>query len=190
MSTQRRIVTTTQLKNEAHATLDDFKDHVDPRYIGPGIWHSLHLAAKNAVSKTKQQHFVTMMKETCRSFPCPVCKGHCTEYITNHPLEEYFDVQVEVNGSKLSLGLFLWLWRFHNAVNLRLNKPIMSWDTAYNLYSSDDNLLRDKGCSVPSDEFENRSSSGRDALSHANSLTSETENHSHKTIYTPRGRAY
>ena len=42
------------------------------------------------------------------------------------------------------LGLFVWAWKFHNTVNARLKKPIMSWDTVITLYSE----LDDKVCSL------------------------------------------
>ena len=130
-----------------HATQEQFKDHTNPEYVGPGTWNSIHRLAFLATTKEKQDCFVKTMKEICDGFPCLNCRYHCSEYITNHPMEEYKDKMVDINGEKQPLGLFLWSWKFHNAVNARLNKPIMSWDTAYNLYSDNNNLVCSKSCS-------------------------------------------
>lgn len=130
----------------AVGVLSDYKDHTDPKYIGPGTWNSIHRYAYKAKSRSQQEGFINFMVEICQGFPCTVCRGHCTEYIKNHPMEEYLDVLVEINGEKMALGLFVWSWKFHNAVNARIKKPLMSWDTAYNLYSETESLVCSKNC--------------------------------------------
>ena len=125
----------------------EFKDHTDPEYVGPGTWNSIHRMAFSAKTKEQQNCFISMMNEICNGFPCLNCRYHCSEYIRNHPMEEYLEMKVEVNNETLPLGLFLWSWKFHNAVNSRLKKPIMSWDTAYNIYSDNNNLVCSKSCS-------------------------------------------
>lgn len=142
----------------------DYKDHTDPKYIGPGTWNVIHRRGFKARTHQEQVNFIEFMKDVCYGFPCTVCKGHCTEYIKNHPMEEYLDILVDINGEKLSLGLFLWSWKFHNAVNTRIKKPIMSWETAYNIYSEAEPLVCSKNCleaennDEPADgvEFENQ----------------------------------
>lgn len=99
-----------------------------------------------ALSHADQLLFIEFMKDICYGFPCTVCKGHCTEYIKNHPMEEYLDVLVDIKGEKIPLGMFIWAWKFHNAVNSRIKKPIMSWDTVYNLYSQTETLVCSKNC--------------------------------------------
>ena len=137
-----------ELLEEAGATgiRSDYKDHTDPKYIGPGTWNVIHRRSYKARTHEEQVNFIDLMKDICHGFPCVVCKGHCTEYIKNHPMEEYLDILVDINGEKLALGLFVWAWKFHNAVNARIKKPIMSWDTAYNLYSETEPLVCSKNC--------------------------------------------
>lgn len=125
----------------------EFKDHTDPEYVGPGTWNTIHRLAYVAKTKEQQKCFAGTMNEICSGFPCFNCQYHCAEYIRNHPMSEYMNMLVEVNGEKLPLGLFLWSWKFHNAVNARLKKPIMTWDTAYNIYSDNNNLVCSKSCS-------------------------------------------
>lgn len=141
-----------QLISEKNATgiLTDYKDSTDPKYIGPGAWNNIHKQSYLARTPNQQQQFIIFMKSTCYSFPCRVCRGHCTEYIKNNPLENYLGSTVDGQP----LGLFVWTWKFHNTVNARLKKPIMSWDTAITLYSESN----DKTCSLScleADESEN-----------------------------------
>jgi len=131
---------------QAKGVASDFKDHTDPEYVGPGTWNSIHRLAFKARTKHLQQNFVETMKEICQSFPCVNCQYHCSEYIKNHPIEEFVDISIDINDEKLPLGLFVWSWKFHNSVNARLKKPLMSWDTAYNLYSDDSHLVCSETC--------------------------------------------
>jgi hypothetical protein len=128
------------------ALRSEYKDHTDPAYIGPGHWNIIHRKAFGARTVEKQQEFVSFMKEVCSGFPCTVCRGHCADYITNHPMEEYVGSKVEVKGEVLPIGLFVWTVVFHNAVNARLGKPIMAWTTAYEMYSDTNSTVCSAAC--------------------------------------------
>ena len=108
--------------------------HTDPRKnIGPGTWNVIHTLAFHARTKEEQLSFIKTMKTICHEFPCKVCRGHCKKYIKEHPMEPFINAKL-TNGEKI--GLFLWTWKFHNAVNTRLEKPIMNWEEAYHLYNT------------------------------------------------------
>jgi hypothetical protein len=130
----------------ATGILSNYSDHTDPKYIGPGTWNVIHRIAFISRTHDQQLRFIILMTEICHGFPCIVCKGHCTEYIKNHPMEEYLDISVDINGEKIPIGMFVWSWKFHNAVNSRIKKPVMNWDTAYNLYSEKESLVCSKNC--------------------------------------------
>jgi len=153
----KKLISLKELTGEsgANGVITDFKDHTDPKYIGPGTWNVIHRIAFKARIHDKQIIFIELMKEICYGFTCIVCKDHCTEYIKNHPMEEYIDVLVDINGECIPIGMFVWTWKFHNAVNARLGKPIMSWDTVYNLYADNDNLVCSKNCSEANDSVHN-----------------------------------
>lgn len=142
------VIEIRDLMSEPGATgkVTDYHDNTDPQYVGPGAWNIIHKRAFKARTRAEQLAFIQLMKDTCHDFPCFTCRGHCTEYIKNHPLEEYLGVLVDINGQRLPLGLFVWTWKFHNAVNARISKPIMTWETAYNLYSEKENLVCSKNC--------------------------------------------
>jgi hypothetical protein len=131
---------------KATAILTQFKNNTDPNYMGPGTWDLLHRLAFKAKTSKLEKEFIDTMKEACYGFNCLQCREHCTDYIKNNPLEEYTDSFIIIDNKKMKLGLFIWTWKFHNSVNARLGKPIMSWDTAYNLYSGSENLVCTKTC--------------------------------------------
>ena len=141
-------ITIKQLQHEplATATIGQFKDNTNPEYVGPGSWDIIHKRALKARAPDKQKEYIEFINDICVNFNCMSCRGHCSEYIKNNPLEEYCDTIIEIDGEKLRLGMFIWAWKFHNAVNKRLGKPIMSWDTAYNLYAAKKSLLCSESC--------------------------------------------
>lgn len=148
MSNNNKSLKLSDLENEPGATalISSFKDHTDPKYTGPGTWNAIHRIAFDARTDKDQRCFIAIMHDICNKYSCMTCRGHCQEYIKNHPMEEYLGVVVEIDGKKIMLGMFIWTWKFHNAVNYRLKKPIMSWTTAYNLYNDTDNLVCSKSC--------------------------------------------
>ena len=149
----KNSISVKDLMSEPGATglLSDYKDNTDPKYIGPGTWSAIHKYAYKARTHERQLAFIEFMKDICYGFPCAVCKTHCTEYIKNHPMEDFLDIFVDINGEKIMLGMFVWSWKFHNTVNVRIKNPIMSWDTAYNLYSDIEPLVCSKNCLAAED---------------------------------------
>ncbi len=103
----------------------------DPRYIGPGVWYNIHLKAYEAVDKGKIDEFMDQMYLLAHKFPCKKCRTHINAYIESHPFD---DLQHLENKDGRKIGMFKWAWLFHNAVNTRLHKPIIDWETAWNMY--------------------------------------------------------
>jgi hypothetical protein len=157
----KHTLSVNDLRNEPGATglINNYKDHTDPKYIGPGTWNVIHRRAFSARTRDQQLQFIDLMNEICHGFPCTVCKDHCSEYIKTHPMEEYLGVTIDIDGVQTPIGIFIWTWKFHNAVNARIKKPIMTWDTAYNLYSEKESLVCSKNCleaeNFPPDGSEN-----------------------------------
>lgn len=122
------------------------KDRTDPKYIGPGTWDTLTRLAVKAITNKLEKEFKREMTETCENFPCHICAGHCKKYIEENPIEKNYGKFIIVDGKKFMIGMFMWIWKFHNAVNARLNKNIMSWDTAYNMYYTTNELFCSAAC--------------------------------------------
>lgn len=111
---------------------------MDPSTIAAGMWYSIHLEAYEAKSEEEKRAFARSMKRFCEKYPCAKCRRHASEYIAKHPIEKYW------NTNK---GIFKWSWIFHNDVNERLGKPLVSWDQANAIYSGDEQIhICGEGC--------------------------------------------
>ncbi len=115
----------------------------DAVIIGPGIWYTIHKKAYLAINARSKQEFIDYMMWLREYFPCTKCRNHIIEYIDTHPLESQWHLRLS-NGR--DIGMFSWSWLFHNAVNLRLEKPQMPFETAYHLYSDDAIIPCGAGC--------------------------------------------
>lgn len=103
----------------------------DPKVWGPKFWFSLHVGSL-AYPVSPSPTYVTRMKWFIMGLPvmlaCDTCKDHATAYIMsrNHEMDKITSCRDEV---------FKFFVDFHNAVNERLGKPFMSYETARTLYS-------------------------------------------------------
>ena len=119
-----------------------YKDITNPVYVGPGTWNVIHTIAMHANTLEKQKEAIKTITFICNTFPCEVCRGHAQEYIKANPLEDYLMKKSQ------PLSIFFWTWKFHNAVNYKIGKHVMSKDVAIKLYSpTKDTKLCSKECS-------------------------------------------
>lgn len=119
-----------------------YKDITNPNYVGPGTWHVIHTIAFHAKTVEAQKNAIKTITFICNNFPCETCRGHAQEYIKKNPMEN------NLMKEKKELSMFLWTWTFHNAVNYKIGKHIMSWDVAVMLYSpAKEHKLCSKECS-------------------------------------------
>ena len=96
------------------------------------MWVSIHLMARNATNYEKKKAFVEYMNILRSSFPCPTCRTHLNAYMDSHPIDDYWTKVDPATGE--DLGLFEYSVLFHNAVNVRLGKAVIDWETAKALY--------------------------------------------------------
>ncbi len=127
------------LEINSNSKLSDYSDQSDPTYIGPGKWNDIHQLAFDARTLTTQKEFIQFMNNVADKFPCDKCRKHCKEYMLNHPIKDYIGIKVVIENKTYALGMFVWSWKFHNSVNARLNKPLMRFETAYNIYLDQSN---------------------------------------------------
>lgn len=104
----------------------------NPEIFGPHLWFILHTMSinypQNPTYEQKQ-----MMRNLILSLPimlpCLQCQKHCSEYI-----------QTNINKIDYALSsnteLFKFFVDFHNNVNKRKNKPILSYEQAYKIYTA------------------------------------------------------
>lgn len=104
-----------------------------PDVWGPAFWFSLHNGAASY-----PRHASDICAESMKGFilgipvmvPCETCSGHARAHIE----ENYAQLDTIVKSRET---LFRFFVDFHNRVNRRYNKPIMSYREAESLYSSE-----------------------------------------------------
>ena len=106
----------------------------DPKYIGPGVWYNTHLKAYEATDDRRIEEFMDHMYLLAEKFACKKCRKHIRQYIESHPLE---DLKNLTNEEGRRIGMFKWAWLFHNAVNTRIHKPLVDWETAWEMYDEE-----------------------------------------------------
>jgi hypothetical protein len=132
-----------ELQKLATTSQDHYHSISDRKYIGPGIWYKKHRDAFHARTLEQQQEFARQTHNLASHFPCKDCRQHFLDYLEKNPIEDMFGKTIEIDGDNLHLGVFVWSWIFHNAVNQRLNKPLMEFRSAYNLFAEDQSCHAD-----------------------------------------------
>ena len=97
-----------------------------PSVWGPRAWYWLHNAAINyPAAPTKEMRLAAMVRfwSFLQSLPCAECRKHAAAYARKHP--------PDMRGSR---EYQTWAWRFHNAANERLSKPIMTPEEYQEVY--------------------------------------------------------
>ena len=126
----------------------------DPKYIGPGVWYNIHLTAYNATDDDKIDEFIEYMYFLSEKFACKKCRQHIKKYIETHPLN---DLRHLTNADGRNIGMFKWAWLFHNAVNTRIHKPYVDWETAWSMYDQEIEV-----CTASCDEIDNNDNDNQD----------------------------
>ena len=94
---------------------------MDTAIYGPGVWLCLHLLAYRADDDKSKTDFIEFLNVIRQSYPCAKCRKHMNDYIQANPVHNHW---------MEDKGFFKWSWLFHNAVNQRLGKPLVSYDEA------------------------------------------------------------
>ena len=97
--------------------------------VGPGVWLILHFKSLSS----SPEEFKKFTDEVKKMFPCEICIRHLEIFCKNHPFDNYKGI---TNREGHDIGMFQWTWMLHNSVNIRLGKPRMDFDTAYNMYKN------------------------------------------------------
>tara|TARA_B100000795_G_C22786546_1_gene434889 strand:+ start:1073 stop:1513 length:441 start_codon:yes stop_codon:yes gene_type:complete len=85
-------------------------------------WIFLH----SFVQKVNEEYFLknknvlfNIITYICQNLPCPKCKKHATEYLSQHNIRSCNNRQ----------DLIDYMWRFHNKVSVGLQKEVFSYDS-------------------------------------------------------------
>ncbi len=107
------------------------RDLSSPEIFGPPVWFTYHnMAIHYPDEPTETQK--NMMKGVIRGIPimlpCKSCFMHASEYINSH----ISNLDLIVSNRN---NLFKFFVDFHNMVNERKHKPIISYEEAIRLYT-------------------------------------------------------
>ena len=127
-------------------------DHVnrfsDPTVVGPGTWWITHMKAKDAINDEKINEFIDHMNFLAKNFSCKNCRKHINQYMETHPFEDLKNLR---NDDGELIGMFKWTWLFHNAVNTRIHKPYVEWETAVEMFYEETEICS-KNCEEAGEE--------------------------------------
>jgi hypothetical protein len=94
---------------------------IKPAKFGPYYWGVLHLACLGGIDPAALQALVYLFPAI---LPCPACGMHFAEVLNENPLPETNDPD----------ALFKWSVDVHNTVNRKLEKPVFTYEEAYELW--------------------------------------------------------
>jgi hypothetical protein len=104
---------------------------MDTLFWGPGLWMALHSMTFNyPITPTEQdkKQYTNFFHSLKYVLPCPACRMHYKKTI-----EEKYPIELALDNRDT---LSRWLVDFHNDVNKRLGKPIVSYDSVKDKYES------------------------------------------------------
>lgn len=125
-------------------------DITKPQVFGPGLWWGFHTDSFAVTTFSEKQDFVNRFIFKLQRLPCKVCSGHAVEYLQNNDITKYYDDppinELRAFPTAKGKGLAFYIWKFHNTVNLRLNKPQINWSDCIIIYTTD--VACDTECDV------------------------------------------
>lgn len=99
---------------------------------GPLLWKTMHSFGRvlkevkdGALRETLTRETSNLFDLLLRSIPCPSCRNHATQYKMTHRIP---------NANTQTNAFEEWAYKFHNEVNRRIQKVMISIDQAKQLY--------------------------------------------------------
>ena len=109
---------------------------VDPKVFGPGTWITTHvysLVCEQSGRKRDYRQFASYTYRMIHALPCGKCRRHAVRYLDRHAIPM----------SKLEGSIFRWTVDFHNSVNRRLKKPVVTEQQAREMFENTEVVLND-----------------------------------------------
>lgn len=103
------------------------------QYWGPRLWRVFHLMANVSDRRDISALWRQFLGLSAAALPCAQCRGHFTNYLRNNVIIKQSN-PLTITGPIFRDSLKTQLRIFHNTVNLRLGKPIVSADAYKLLY--------------------------------------------------------
>ena len=116
----------------------EYGNSSDPNVWGPAFWYTLHNSAVKYPVKASPL-CANRMKGFLMGIPVMVPCDKCADHACAHIEDNWERLDEVVSGRE---ELFKFFHSFHNKVNKRYNKPEMSLEDAYKLYTSKVNITK------------------------------------------------
>lgn len=110
----------------------------DPRIWGPGFWFSLHNSAEHYPhnpSPIVRDRTKGRILAISYEIPCQGCRPHSISYIENADLDK------AVSSKENLIRFYV---DFHNQVNKRYNKPLVTYEQARKMYGGNVTYIKYK----------------------------------------------
>jgi len=127
-----------QNKLDMKWTTVEYANPRDPRVWGPAFWFTLHNGSVNYPIKASPI-WAERMKGFILGMPVMIPCEKCRDHATSHIEANYCRLNEIVSGREQLFNFFV---SFHNYVNERYDKPKMSNEDAYDLYTSGVNVTK------------------------------------------------
>jgi hypothetical protein len=104
---------------------------------GPITWNLIHtmvLKVKDTINSNQLSELKNIILRILHNLPCPYCTSHAISYIK----QSNYKVINNIND------LRIFIFQFHNAVNKRLNKPLITYEEHAQLYNKSINEVGHK----------------------------------------------
>lgn len=130
---------------------DETTEHNHENYrvhFGPGHWDYMHRTAAKANTDDLKYVILDIIDLECKCFGCDACRKDFSNLWKEYQkdLNKYWTVYYKYNGDIYEVGMLKLTIDLHNDVNRKLNKPIMSYDKAIEMYISDSTGCNDFVC--------------------------------------------
>ncbi len=91
---------------------------------GPVVWRLLHAIADISYRKDIYLLWSAVLRCTAHTLPCDACRMHMKLYLQTHPFVP--KTWMSQTGKQNRDQIRVWMHTFHNSVNERLGKPVIS----------------------------------------------------------------
>ena len=101
--------------------------HMSKSVWGPPTWQLLHcmvIKAKDIMTLSQINELKVIIERVVTNLPCPICSGHAIAYFKKNQYQRIHTLPV----------LRYFIFDFHNSVNKRLDKPLLSYEQHLVIY--------------------------------------------------------
>jgi hypothetical protein len=144
-----------RLYENAHTTMESKQDnkHLLSRYIGPGAWYTLHMAAANTQTDEDNKAVLYLINAFRKHFACLSCRKHFDEFYSKLP-PDTVTKSGEAKGK-----YFYWTFLAHNNANSIIGKKQLSFFEAELMYYGDKSVCSEDCADVTNSPPESKTSS-------------------------------